>query len=41
MKVGGKITKLMAKEDSFMQTETSMMGIGKMIKLMGMESIAI
>lgn len=34
MKVGGKITKQMEKVDLFMLTETFMMDIGKMIRLM-------
>jgi hypothetical protein len=34
MKGGGKIIKLMAEEDLFMQMEMSMMGNGSMIKLM-------
>lgn len=41
MKVGGKIIKLMGKEDSFMLTEISMMDIGRMIKLMERELIVI
>ena len=37
MKDGGKITKQMAKEDSFMLTETFMMDTGKTTKLMDKE----
>jgi hypothetical protein len=39
MKVGGKIIKLMVKEDLYMLMEIFTMVIGKMIRLMDMEYI--